>query len=95
MADKKFGQKRVCTKCEVKFYDLNKKSPFNCPHCNSEIVINDEQYHFQSSQVSHQQKQFEEKNEFSDLQEQDEVVEVSEDVISLSDAEVEEENVKS
>ena len=25
MADKKFGQKRVCSNCELKFYDLNKK----------------------------------------------------------------------
>lgn len=95
MADKKFGQKRVCSNCEVKFYDLNKKSPFICPHCNSEIVIDDEQYNFQPTQVSNQQKKIQEKNDLSDLQQHNDEVESSEDVISLDDVEVEEENIKS
>ena len=42
MADKKFGQKRVCPNCEKKFYDLNKKSPYNCLWCGKEIVIEDD-----------------------------------------------------
>ena len=46
MADKKFGQKRVCPHCEKKFYDLNKKSPFNCPCGEKEIVIEDDDTSF-------------------------------------------------
>ena len=42
MADKKFGQKRVCPHCEKKFYDLNKKSPFKCPCGENEITIENE-----------------------------------------------------
>ena len=49
MADKKFGQKRICTNCETKFYDLNKKSPFNCPHCKTEITIEDDILGIQNS----------------------------------------------
>ena len=42
MADKKFGQKRVCPHCEKKFYDLNKKSPYKCPCGEKDIVIDED-----------------------------------------------------
>ena len=95
MADKKFGQKRVCTNCEVKFYDLNKKSPLSCPHCNSEIVIEDELSFVQSSQVNQQQNKSNVKDEFSDIETTDSSSEDEDgDVISLEDAVIEEEESK-
>ena len=35
MPDIKFGKKVVCSNCEAKFYDLNRK-PAICPHCGTE-----------------------------------------------------------
>ena len=37
MPDIKFGRKVVCSNCEAKFYDLNRK-PAICPHCGTEYV---------------------------------------------------------
>ena len=94
MADKKFGQKRVCTNCEVKFYDLNKKSPLSCPHCNSEIVIEDELPFGQSPQINHRQNKADVnvKEEFADIENTDSSSEDEDgDVISLDDAAIEEE----
>ena len=92
MADKKFGQKRVCTNCEVKFYDLNKKSPLSCPHCNSEIIIEDELPFGQSPQINQQQNKSNVKDEFADIENTDSSSEDEDgDVISLDDAAIEEE----
>ena len=92
MADKKFGQKRVCANCEVKFYDLNKKSPLSCPHCNSEIVIEDELSFGQTPQINQQQNKSNVKDEFADIENTDGSTEdEDEDVISLDDAAIEEE----
>ena len=52
MADKKFGQKRVCPHCEKKFYDLNKKSPYKCPCGEKEIVIEEEMSILQTIQAN-------------------------------------------
>jgi len=91
MADKKFGQKRVCANCEVKFYDLNKKSPLSCPHCNSEIVIEDELSFGQTPQINQQQNKSNVKDEFADIENTDSSSEdEDEDVISLDDAAIEE-----
>ena len=96
MADKKFGQKRVCTNCEVKFYDLNKKSPLSCPHCNSEVVIEDELSFGQSPQINQQQNKSNVKDEFADIESADNSTEDEDgDVISLDDAAIEEEEAKS
>ena len=58
MADKKFGQKRVCPHCEKKFYDLNKKSPYKCPCGEKDIVIDEElSFYKYSSQSNSQRKQ--------------------------------------
>ena len=95
MADKKFGQKRVCSNCEVKFYDLNKKSPLSCPHCNSEIVIEDELSFGQSPQIIQQQNKSNIKDDFADIENTDNTSEdQDEDVISLDDAAIEEEESK-
>ena len=95
MADKKFGQKRVCTNCEVKFYDLNKKSPLSCPHCNSEIVIEDELSFGQSPQINQQQNKSNVKDEFADIENTDSSSEDEDgDVISLDDAAIEEKKAK-
>ena len=95
MADKKFGQKRVCTNCEVKFYDLNKKSPLSCPHCNSEIVIEDELTFGQSPQINQQQNKSNVKEELADIENTDSSSEDEDgDVISLDDAAIEEEEAK-
>ena len=32
-----WGKKIVCTSCEVRFYDLNRKYPLSCPSCASSI----------------------------------------------------------
>ena len=37
MPDIKFGKKIVCSNCETKFYDLNRK-PAICPNCGTEFV---------------------------------------------------------
>jgi len=95
MADKKFGKKKVCTNCEVKFYDLNKKSPLSCPHCNSEIVIEDELSFGQSLQINQQQNKSNVKDEFADIENTDSSSEDEDgDVISLDDAAIEEEEAK-
>ena len=93
MADKKFGLKRICSNCELKFYDLNKKSPLICPQCKTEIVIEDELSFVNNNQMGQVEKKTEVKDEFSDLENADEQSD-EEDVISLDDAAVEEENQK-
>ena len=35
-----WGKKLVCTSCEVRFYDLNRKYPLSCPSCGSEVEEN-------------------------------------------------------
>lgn len=37
----KFGKKRQCFQCSIKFYDLNKKSQLICPSCGFENTFND------------------------------------------------------
>ena len=93
MADKKFGIKRVCSNCEIKFYDLNKKSPLICPHCKSQIVLNDELFYENDNKSINQQRKLENnKNEFENLvQGTDDDNEESDEVISLDDAAIEEE----
>ena len=90
MADKKFGQKRVCSNCEKKFYDLNKKSPLTCP-CAKKIVIDDEFLYGQSPQFVQQQNKSNVKDEFADIENTDNS-ERTDDVISLEDAAIEEED---
>ena len=90
MADKKFGQKRVCPHCEKKFYDLNKKSPLTCPCGEKEIVIEDEILNFNTTQANQQQSKPADKDEFADI-ENSENNDVEDDVISLDDAAIEEE----
>ena len=93
MADKKFGQKRVCSNCEVKFYDLNKKSPLSCPHCNSEIIVEDELSYLQNVQNIQQSNKSNVKDEFAEIENVDNNTDdEDEEVISLEDAEIEEEN---
>ena len=91
MADKKFGQKRVCSQCELKFYDLNKSSPLTCPQCKSEVVIEEELSFVNSNQAIQQEKKTEIKDEFSDLENADDQSD-EDDVISLDDAADEEED---
>jgi len=91
MADKKFGQKRVCSQCELKFYDLNKSSPLTCPQCKSEVVIEEELSFLNSNQAIQQEKKTEIKDEFSDLENADDQSD-EDDVISLDDAADEEED---
>ena len=91
MADKKFGQKRICSNCELKFYDLNKSSPLTCPQCKSEVVIEEELSFINSNQVIQQEKKTEIKDEFSDLENADDQSD-EDDVISLDDAADEEED---
>ena len=93
MADKKFGLKRVCSNCELKFYDLNKKSPLICPQCKTEIVIEDEFSFVNNDQMGQVEKKIEVKDELSDLENTEEQSD-EDDVISLDDAAIEEENQK-
>jgi len=95
MADKKFGQKRVCSNCEVKFYDLNKKSPLSCPHFNSEIIVEDELSYLQNTPNIQQSNKSNVKDEFADIENSDNISEdEDEEVISLDDAAIEEEETK-
>ena len=32
-----WGKKIVCSSCEVRFYDLNRKYPLTCPSCGSSV----------------------------------------------------------
>ena len=32
-----WGKKIVCSSCEVRFYDLNRKYPLTCPSCGSNV----------------------------------------------------------
>ena len=94
MADKKFGQKRVCSNphCEIKFYDLNKKSPLSCPQCKTEIVVEEDAIFTQINPVVQQPPKSEAKDEFADIENADNTSDDNEaDVISLDDAALEEE----
>jgi len=91
MAEKKFGQKRVCSNCELKFYDLNKKSPLTCPQCKSEVIVEEELSFLNNYQVIKQEKKTEIKDEFSDLENADDQSD-EDDIISLDDAADEEED---
>jgi len=90
MADKKFGQKRVCPHCEKKFYDLNKKSPFKCFFCGKEIVIEEDLSVLQTTQPIQQSSKNEPKDEFADIENDDNTSD-DDGVISLDDAALEEE----
>ncbi len=90
MADKKYGQKRVCPYCEKKFYDLNKKSPFKCFFCGKEIVIEEDLSVLQTTQPIQQPTKTPPKDEFADIENADDA-ENEDDVISLDDAALEEE----
>ncbi len=93
MADKKFGKKRLCSNCEVKFYDLNKNSPLICPQCKSEIIIEDDLYLVESSKIAEQQTKpaAPVKDEFADIDNPDNLTDDEDEVISLDDAANEEE----
>ena len=93
MADKKFGQKRICPHCEKKFYDLNKKSPYKCPCGEKEIVIEDEELSLlQNNQAIQQPSKSEQKDEFADIENAENSSDDNDDgVISLDDAALEEE----
>ena len=94
MADKKFGQKRICPHCEKKFYDLNKKSPYKCPCGEKDIVIEEDQSVLQTVQPIQQTTKTEPKDEFADIENVDNTADNTADdgsVISLDDAALEEE----
>jgi hypothetical protein len=94
MADKKFGTKRFCSNCETKFYDLNKKSPLTCPHCKSEMTIEEDFVYAQPVQVTQPSKP-EVKDEFEGIENTDNNNDDNDDgVISLDDASLEEEEQK-
>ena len=95
MVDKnKFGQKRLCENCSTKWYDLNKKSPLTCPHCKSEVTIEENFIYAQPAQVAQPSKP-EVKDEFEGIENTDNNDDDSDDgVISLDDASLEEEEQK-
>ena len=37
MPKAEWGRKRICSSCEVRFYDLNRKYPLTCPSCGSNV----------------------------------------------------------
>ena len=91
MADKKFGQKRVCPHCEKKFYDLNKKSPYKCP-CGEKDIVIEEDLSVQITQPIQQPTKTEPKDEYADIENADSTADADDDsVISLDDAALEEE----
>ena len=91
MADKKFGQKRVCPHCEKKFYDLNKKSPYKCP-CGEKDIVIEEDLSVQFTQPIQQPTKTEPKDEYADIENADSTADADDDsVISLDDAALEEE----
>ena len=91
MADKKFGQKRVCPHCEKKFYDLNKKSPYKCP-CGEKDIVIEEDLSVQVTQPIQQPTKTEPKDEYADIENADSTADADDDsVISLDDAALEEE----
>ena len=94
MADKKFGTKRVCENCEVKFYDLNKVSPLTCPQCKTEIIAEDNSLNTQPLQPIQQKTKQNTKDEFTEIENEDVAADEEEDIISLDDAEIEEEETK-
>jgi len=95
MVDKnKFGQKRLCENCSTKWYDLNKKSPLTCPHCKSEVTIEENFIYAQPAQVAQPSKP-EVKDEFEGIENTDNTDDANDDgVISLDDASLEEEEQK-
>lgn len=92
MADKKFGKKRVCENCEIKFYDLNKVMPLICPQCKKEIVIEDNVIFAQSTQSAKPKPKSTTKDEFSEIENTDDAdTDTEDEIISLDDAAIEEE----
>ena len=39
MSKAEWGKKVLCSECETKFYDLNRKYPLSCPNCDFIIKI--------------------------------------------------------
>lgn len=93
MADKKFGKKRVCENCEIKFYDLNKVTPLICPQCKTEIAIEDNVIFAQSMQSAKPKQKSTPKDEFSEIENTDDT-DTEDEIISLDDAAIEEEDGK-
>ena len=92
MAEKKFGLKRICENCSTKFYDFNKKSSLICPHCEKEVIINDD-YTIQSAIINQKDEKVDAKDEFADIDNGDngDNGDNSDDeVISLDEAAIEE-----
>ena len=42
MSKAEWGKKVVCSECETKFYDLNRKYPLSCPNCGFVIKLETE-----------------------------------------------------
>jgi len=93
MAEKKYGIKRVCSNCETKFYDFNKKSHLTCPHCKSEMNIEEDFVYAQPSAQIMQARKSEVKDEFHGIDNTDDTDDNDNDaeMISLDDASIEEE----
>jgi uncharacterized protein (TIGR02300 family) len=91
MANKKFGNKRICSNCDTKFYDLNKDSPLTCPHCKTEIIVDEDLVTLKNSDVFENKKP-ETRDEFADIDNNENDNDNGEDVISLEDAVIEEED---
>ena len=85
---KKYGIKRICENCSTKVYDFNKPSPLTCPHCSSNIVIEEEPM-LGGIPVQQQTKQ-EPKDEFAEIENADNSEDSDDEIISLEEAQEEE-----
>lgn len=90
-APKSPGLKRICTSCGARFYDLNKR-PIICPACNTEFT-GDIKVKSRRGRLPADVKKGEILEEENVVETEDEILEDEDgiEVVSLDDAEVEEE----
>ena len=86
----KKGRKLVCKNCEGKFYTLGKTKNLNCPICGTEYNLDEELNYLLGAPLSGSIKPEGKKDEFSDIENTDNVSD-DDEVISLDEAALEEE----
>lgn len=90
MAEKKFGNKRICQNCSTKFYDMLKPYPLVCPHCNDNVETDVLNNYLNSAVLSPQPKKNQSKVQLDEIEnenilENDSVE--NDEIISLEEAE--------
>lgn len=87
------GRKIICKNCDGKFYTLGKTKDLKCPICKTEYNLDEDLLFGENIAISELPKN-QTKDEFVDVENNQNTSEEDEDIISLEDAVIEEESDK-